>query len=341
MSGFYLLSVCLPCARLRESAFRELRMTPGQEKARAAGPGGRCVTAPGAAAWWPQPGTAAGERRAVPVPGDEGALPLRAGSCRSERGGGGRTNRRETKKPRLSRGSPAAKRTEEAAASPRPRAQGRETCRTELLRALSVHNEFMGDPSGSRWPAVARQQQKRIEGTGRWRMPKPPGSAMGAALRKARGAGPCFLFPLLKRSCRVSVRCGEVLQDAALRNRLLWGCSCGQLLVSVVPALRRGVEPAPYVARRVCDLAGSPGCCTELVGSGSRGGGGPRRARAASDGGGRARCPGAASGGAEVTCGGNEREPLGAGAAVGRAFPGRGSVRQSVAHGCSATAEAD
>ncbi|KAK2528011.1 hypothetical protein Q9966_010021 [Columba livia] len=43
------------------------------------------------------------------------------------------------------------------------------------------------DPSGSRWPAVARQQQKRIEGTGRWRMPKPPGSAMGAALRKARG----------------------------------------------------------------------------------------------------------------------------------------------------------
>ncbi|KAK2531096.1 hypothetical protein Q9966_008943 [Columba livia] len=76
------------------------------------------------------------------------------------------------------------------------------------------------DPSGSRWPTVARQQQKRIEGTGRWRMPKPPGSAVGAALRKARGAGPCFLFPLLKRSCRVSVRCGEVLQDAALRNRL-------------------------------------------------------------------------------------------------------------------------
>ncbi|XP_064885375.1 uncharacterized protein LOC135575376 isoform X2 [Columba livia] len=103
----------------------------------------------------------------------------------------------------------------------------------------------MGDPSGSRWPAVARQQQKRIEGTGRWRMPKPPGSAVGAALREARGACPCFLFPLLKRSCRVSVRCGEVLQDAALRNRLLWGCSCGQLLVSVVPALRRGVEPAP------------------------------------------------------------------------------------------------
>ncbi|XP_064902741.1 uncharacterized protein LOC135577368 [Columba livia] len=104
------------------------------------------------------------------------------------------------------------------------------------------------DPSGSRWPTVARQQQKRIEGTGRWRMPKPPGSAVGAALRKARGACPCFLFPLLKRSCRVSVRCGEVLQDAALGNRLLWGCSCGQLLVSVVPALRRGVEPAPYVA---------------------------------------------------------------------------------------------
>ncbi|XP_064885374.1 uncharacterized protein LOC135575376 isoform X1 [Columba livia] len=111
----------------------------------------------------------------------------------------------------------------------------------------------MGDPSGSRWPAVARQQQKRIEGTGRWRMPKPPGSAVGAALREARGACPCFLFPLLKRSCRVSVRCGEVLQDAALRNRLLWGCSCGQLLVSVVPALRRGVEPAPYVARGSCD----------------------------------------------------------------------------------------
>ncbi|XP_064910880.1 uncharacterized protein LOC135578761 isoform X2 [Columba livia] len=254
MSGFYLLSVCLPCARLRESAFRELRLPPGQEKARAAGPGGRCVTAPGAAAWWPQPGTAAGERRAVPVPGDEGALPLRAGSCRSERAEAvGRTAGRQR-----GPGSPGAaplrkeraRQQQEAAASPRPRAQGRETCRTELLRALSVHNEFMVDPSGSRWPAVARQQQKRIEGTGRWRMPKPPGSAVGAALRKARDAGPCFLFPLLKRSCRVSVRCGEVLQDAALRNRLLWGCSCSQLLVSVVPALRRGVEPAPYVAVR-------------------------------------------------------------------------------------------
>ncbi|XP_064897328.1 uncharacterized protein LOC135576405 isoform X3 [Columba livia] len=50
---------------------------------------------------------------------------------------------------------------------------------------LKKDNEAV-DPSGSRWPTVARQQQKRIEGTGRWRMPKPPGSAMGAALRKAR-----------------------------------------------------------------------------------------------------------------------------------------------------------
>ncbi|XP_064890366.1 AT-rich interactive domain-containing protein 1B-like [Columba livia] len=86
-----------------------------------------------------------------------------------------------------SRGRPAA-----GVSGARPLSVPAEPCGTAGEReGNGAAKEAAVDLSGSRWPTVARQQQKRIEGTGRWRMPKPPGSAMGAALRKAREGELC------------------------------------------------------------------------------------------------------------------------------------------------------
>ncbi|XP_064891367.1 uncharacterized protein LOC135575822 [Columba livia] len=85
-------------------------------------------------------------------------------------------------------------------------------------------------PLSGRWPrrrcrpraAQRRGRPRAPPALPERRLPAPPRRPLLSAAPEP-DACPCFLFPLLKRSCRVSVRCGEVLQDAALRNRLTGG----------------------------------------------------------------------------------------------------------------------
>ncbi|XP_071657703.1 uncharacterized protein [Patagioenas fasciata] len=184
----------------------------------------------------------------------------------------------------------------------------------------------VGPGSGGRGRAedVAVRSQP---GGCRWLRPPRAGEARLAAWRRRDGGCCCWSQRGWGEEKRK--KCGAVGPTSA---------SCGGLRTAERPELleRKGGEketgaselleaswqpPKARAARWICDLAESPGCCTELVGSRSCGGG-ASTSQSCGRRTGRTRCPGAASGRAEVTCGGNEQEPRGAGAAVGRAVPG-------------------